>query len=153
MFAFYLSFFRVFNDCLCNEYRVFDGYDRPMELHPSEPPGSRRRKLREAVGEIKRLRAEGYTIRAIHQALIDAGVQVSWSAVQREAARPTKAQEEARSPAQPSPALPSESQAGKGRAGKAAEDTTAPARPADLESFFERHNANPLFNKRKGRKP
>jgi len=124
-----------------------------MELHPSEPPGSRRRKLREVVGEIERLRAEGYTIRAIHQALIDAGVQVSWSAVQREAARPTKAHEAVQKPAQPSPHLPSESQAGRGRAEKVAESSAAPVKPADLDTYFERHNANPLFNKRKGKQP
>jgi len=126
-----------------------------MELQPSEPPGSRRRKLREVVGEIERLRAEGYTIRAIHQALIDAGVQVSWSAVQREAARPTKAQEAVRKPAPPSPPLPlpSESQAGKGRAEKVAESSAAPVKSADLDTYFERHNANPLFNKRKGKQP
>jgi hypothetical protein len=134
-------------------YWVFTGYNRLMELQPSEPPGSRRRKLREVVGEIERLRAEGYTIRAIHQALIDAGVQVSWSAVQREAARPTKAQEAVRKPAPPSLPLPSESQAGKGRAEKVAESSAAPVKSADLDTYFERHNANPLFNKRKGKQP
>lgn len=124
-----------------------------MELHPSEPPGSRRRKLREAVGEIKRLRSEGYTIRAIHQALIDAGVQVSWSAVQREAARLTQTEEAPSRPSPPTAPLPSESQAGKGLPENVAGSTAVPAEQAGLESYFERHNANPLFNKRKGVKP
>jgi hypothetical protein len=126
-----------------------------MELHPSEPPGSRRRKLREAVGEIKRLRAEGYTIRAIHQALIDAGMQVSWSAVQREAARLTNAEKELRSPTPPVPALPPEPAAemDQSEKGVGGADPLASARPEDLDTFFERHNANPLFNKRKGKQP
>lgn len=124
-----------------------------MELLPREPPGSRRRKLREAVDEIQRLRAEGYTIRAIHQALIDAGVQVSWSAVQREAARLTQTEEAPPKSTPPTAHLPSESQTGKGRTDKVAESTTAPVERVELESYFEHHNANPLFNKRKGVKP
>ena len=136
-----------------NIYCVFNGYHRPMELLPREPPGSRRRKLREAVDEIKRLRAEGYTIRAIHQALIDAGVQVSWSAVQREAARLTQTEEAPTKSTPLTAPLPSESQGAKGLSENVEGSTTVPAEQAGLESYFERHNANPLFNKRKGVKP
>lgn len=110
-----------------------------MELKPSEPPGHARRKLRGLVSEIARLRAEGYTIRAIHQALADAGVMVGWATVQREVARlaGTKALATAARPAVLS--------------------DTATAAPraraaADVESYFEQHTANPLFRKKGSKK-
>ena len=118
---------------------------RVMELKPTEPPGHARRKLRGLVSEIARLRAEGYTIRAIHEALAAAGVQVGWGTVQREVARLAKP-----SPAAPArqpaarPAMPSE-------AGKPA-SPGASSRPAvDVDSYFDQHTTNPLFRKQKGK--
>lgn len=58
-----------------------------MKLAPKHPPGRRTRKARAFKAEIRQLRAEGYTFEAIRAALADAGVQVSRSTVQREAAR------------------------------------------------------------------
>ena len=58
-----------------------------MKLAPKHPPGRRTRKARAFEAEIRQLRAEGYTFEAIRAALADAGVLVSRSTVQREAAR------------------------------------------------------------------
>ena len=60
-----------------------------MKLAPKHPPGRRTRKARVFEAEIRQLRAEGYTFESIRAALADAGVQVSRSTVQREAARQT----------------------------------------------------------------
>ena len=58
-----------------------------MKLAPKHPPGRQTRKARAFEAEIQQLRAEGYTFEAIRAALADAGVQVSRSTVQREAAK------------------------------------------------------------------
>ena len=117
-----------------------------MKLCPTEPPGHARRKLRGLVSEIQRLRAEGYTIGAIRQALLDAGIEVGWSTVQRETARLAQAPAEGgRSPGKASAAPPSPAHAG--QAG-AAPSSSGPA--ADVDSFFDQHVTNPLFRK-KGR--
>jgi biotin operon repressor len=58
-----------------------------MKLAPKHPPGRRTRKARAFEAEIRQLRAAGYTFESIRAALADAGVQVSRSTVQREAAR------------------------------------------------------------------
>lgn len=105
-----------------------------MELKPTGPPGHARRKLRGLVSEIARLRAEGYTIRAIHQALAAAGVEVGWATVQREVARlvsPSPAATTARQPAAPREAAKS-----------------AAPRAVDVESYFDQHTTNPLFRKK-----
>lgn len=109
-----------------------------MELKPTEPPGHARRKLRGLVSEIARLRYEGYTIRAIHQALAAAGVEVGWATVQREVARlaPPASTATAARPAAPREAVNA------ARPG-------APSRPAvDVESYFDQHTTNPLFRKK-----
>jgi hypothetical protein len=59
----------------------------PLTLTPLRPPASSKRKALAYAAEIGRLVGEGYTIDAIHEALQHAGVNVSWSAVQRETAR------------------------------------------------------------------
>ena len=52
-----------------------------------EPPGRLTRKARDFEAEIVELRAQGYTLQAIRQALAGAGVHVSISTVRREATR------------------------------------------------------------------
>lgn len=59
-------------------------------LTPRSPPGRRNRKGRAFEDQIARLRAEGYTLDAIRDALAAVGVHVSKSTVQREAAREAK---------------------------------------------------------------
>lgn len=110
-----------------------------MELKPSEPPGHASRKLREYSGEIHRLRNEGYTIRAIHQALKDAGVKVSWASVQREATRLVTSAH---------PSEKSIKDVTQVQEDKRGQDKTSKA--AELESYFGQHNANPLL--KRGRK-
>jgi phage-related tail fiber protein len=61
--------------------------NRDSLLTPKCPPGRGSRKARAFAAEIARLQALGYTLEAIRQALAEAGVLVSKSTVQREAAR------------------------------------------------------------------
>lgn len=58
-----------------------------MTLKPQEPPGRITRKARQFETDIAVLRAQGYTLAAIREALRAAGVQVSISTVRREALR------------------------------------------------------------------
>ena len=56
-----------------------------MRLNPKLPPGRASRKALLYGPEVRRLRAEGYTLKSIREALLDAGVRVSISTVWREA--------------------------------------------------------------------
>lgn len=66
-----------------------------QRLIPRRPPGRCNRKARTFSAEIRRLRAEGYSFEVIREALAEAGVVVSNSTVQREAARGTSPSESA----------------------------------------------------------
>lgn len=119
-----------------------------MELQPSEPPGNAKRKLRGYVSEIARLRAEGYTIKSIHQALLKAGVDVAWATVQREAARlgglgqpqlKTTAIGVSNVSAASSSTIKLQTQP-LGNSKKTTAD--------EIDSHFASHNSNPLFKKK-----
>lgn len=71
--------------------------DRRMDLVPDRPPGRASRRALAHGDEIRRLRRAGYTFDSIRETLLNAGVSVSLSTVQREARR-------ASPPALPSPA-------------------------------------------------
>lgn len=58
-----------------------------MKLAPLRPPGPSSRKARAFAAEIRLLREQGHTFESIREALAAAGVHVSNSTVQREAAR------------------------------------------------------------------
>jgi len=58
-----------------------------MKLEPKRPPGRPNRKALAFEAEIARLRSEGYPCEAIWEALLDAGLALSLSAVKREVAR------------------------------------------------------------------
>jgi hypothetical protein len=58
-----------------------------VKLVPPGPPGRITRKARDFEADIVQLRAHGYTLDAIRQALESAGVQVSISTVRRESLR------------------------------------------------------------------
>lgn len=60
---------------------------RGVKLVPLAPPGRITRKARDFEADIVQLRAQGYTLDAIRQALNAAGVHVSISTVRREALR------------------------------------------------------------------
>ena len=58
-----------------------------MRLEPKRPAGRPNRKALAFETEIARLRSEGYPCQAIWEALLDAGLALSLSAVKREVAR------------------------------------------------------------------
>jgi hypothetical protein len=58
-----------------------------MKLEPKRPPGRPNRKALAFEAEIARLRSEGYPCEAIWEALLDAGLELSLSAVKREVSR------------------------------------------------------------------
>ena len=60
-------------------------------LQPLRPAGNAQRKALARASEIQQLRAEGYSIEAIREALEAEGLKVSWSTVQREASRSGRA--------------------------------------------------------------
>lgn len=118
-----------------------------MKLAPKDPPGRQTRKARAFEAQIRQLRAEGYTFESIRAALADAGVQVSRSTVQREAARQTLdaaaegtdgAARNADTPTKPRPPVPA----------------LAPARAEPLsgkdiaEAFVRNRITNPLIRNR-----
>ena len=122
-----------------------------MELLPRHPPGRANRKLRGYLPSIAALRVQGYTIKAIHQALCDKGIDVSWITVQREVARLEKPSgiviqrnQKQDTPNTPTPTLGSVA---------AASFVVEPGNSkVDVDEFFRTHNPNPLFNK-KANKP
>lgn len=118
-----------------------------MELKPTEPPGHARRKLRALVSEISRLRTEGYTIRAIHEALAAAGVEVGWATVQREVARLAQPSHAATPPRQSAPKPTMPTAPGKS-SGKLEKPKSSPRVAADVDSYFDQHTTNPLFRKK-----
>lgn len=80
-----------------------------MRLTPRRPPGRLNRKAMAFEEEITRLRAEGYSCSAIHEALLDAGVVVSKSTVQREVSKAARHATSKKSVAVPVPRLVRES--------------------------------------------
>lgn len=113
-------------------------------LVPHAPPGRRSRKARAYAAEIRRLQAEGYTLDEIRRALADAGIEVSKSTVQREAAR------------KPAPLMAAASRA-TGCSSEALTETDAPVEPPTAArhqngrdvaaAFVSQRNTNPLFRK------
>lgn len=122
----------------------------PGRLQPKLPPGQRSRKARQFGVEIGRLHAEGYSIDTIRETLAEAGLVVSWSTVQREAARQARTAQP-RSIAKPPP---NSTASPLRRPIDGASTLNAPAAEALLlsgkavaEAFFQAHNANPLLRK------
>jgi hypothetical protein len=122
----------------------------PIHLQPKQPPGQRSRKARRFGDQIRRLHAEGYSLDSIRETLADAGVVVSKSTVQREAAR--------RAPSQPAMAAalpqPERTAPAVHRSVSASpnidEPLAAPPRQSGreiAEAFFQAHISNPLIRK------
>lgn len=130
-----------------------------MNLVPVRPPGANARKARAFAADIVQLRAQGYTFEAIREALAGAGVQVSNSTVQREAARasgtrrahgvrradPSPTTTQTASPPSPPTAMP----LAEASQSRASQPRTALRRAIqgkeDAEAFFSRHHSNPLL--------
>ncbi|MFG6433047.1 hypothetical protein [Roseateles sp. LYH14W] len=122
----------------------------PTRLQPKEPPGQRTRKARRFGDEIRRLHAEGYSLESIRETLAEAGVVVSWSTVQREAARQAPAPPQ-RASIRPQPDLsaPAVSRTF-GATAAVVEPPAAPPRQSGrevAEAFFQTHISNPLLRK------
>jgi hypothetical protein len=126
-----------------------------VKLAPVRPPGPNSRKARAFAAEIRLLREQGHTFESIREALAAAGVHVSNSTVQREAARawrllPTTAlarpllDESALPPSEAAPERPARAQnslaAADGRSGKEI-----------AEAFARNRITNPLFRAKEQR--
>jgi hypothetical protein len=124
----------------------------PARLQPKQPPGQRSRKARRFGDEIRRLRAEGYSLDSIRESLADAGIVVSWSTVQREAARQAHGPPP-RDVTKPQPAQSASAESlPVGPPLQADEPRAAPLRQSGkevAEAFFAAHNSNPLLRKDK----
>ena len=123
-----------------------------MRLTPPQPPGRANRKAREFETEIAQLRSEGYTLEAIRQALAAAGIQVSTSAVWREARRAAKASSaqlerdvSGKCPTpQSSPRAPPEASGPPSSHGVRGAEPARPSKEA-AEAFALRHSSNPFI--------
>jgi hypothetical protein len=127
-----------------------------VKLAPVRPPGPNSRKARAFAAEIRLLREQGHTFESIREALAAAGVHVSNSTVQREAARagrllPTSTalarrvlDESALPPSEAAPERPARPQnslaATDGRSGKEI-----------AEAFARNRITNPLFRAKEQR--
>lgn len=123
-----------------------------MKLNPCIPPGRSNRKARAFSAEIAQLCLQGYGCKAIHQALINAGLEISKSTVQREVARISnpashKVQRVVKRPIEPhpAPAVPL-----RAAPGASVRKSTGEARSSMevAEAFFEGRITNPLLRKR-----
>jgi hypothetical protein len=116
-----------------------------MKLAPKDPPGRSTRRARGFAADIGQLRAQGYTLEAIREALAEAGVCVSKSTVQREVARLASGHSsgsvavaplpETNATPAPSPATP-------------ASATGLPSGKDIAEAFASTWNTNSLFRQR-----
>jgi hypothetical protein len=129
-----------------------------MSLEPDTAPGTASRKARAYEHDIARLRALGYTLDAIREALAKAGVVVSISTVWREASRARRALQPAAHPATPRPASGAtcdREPASHAAALSPAAPSLAPTQPESVstrrsgkdiaEEFRRRQNTNPLM--------
>lgn len=120
-----------------------------------EPPGRSTRKALAFSGEIQRLRALGYTLDAIRQALMLAGIKVSRSTVHREAARHQPLSVCARQRAVPTIAAPPEHPLGSAKQTSPMTSSSGPPPPCPptelrsgkdiAEEWFREHPSNPLL--------
>lgn len=77
-----------------------------MPLQPRRPPGHGKRKALCHTADILRLRADGYSLSAIREALEDAGVLVSISTVRREVLKGMAAEPALQPTVTPAPSQP-----------------------------------------------
>lgn len=117
-----------------------------MELQPKRQPGRTDRKAALYASEIGRLRGDGYTYAAIREALADAGIELSTSALRREVRRLLVRSNGVLSMQQPARRVPA-------RAEPPTSLVQAPLPPAPAgsssrdiaEAFFNAHPSNPLL--------
>ena len=126
-----------------------------MQLQPKRQPGRVDRKAAAYADQIVKLRLEGYTYEAIREAMADAGIELSTSALRREVRRPRArpASPRVAVPASPPDVGPTVTGAagnvmlGPPRAAPPRPPTTTRSRGHDIaEDFFNAHPSNPLVN-------
>jgi DNA-binding transcriptional MerR regulator len=128
-----------------------------VNLTPNRPPGRANRKLRSYVEEIKRLRNAGYTIDTIKETLREAGLDIAWSTVQREAARAEDNPSRLKITQQQTPSqtinAPTRTKnlPAKQPQKNLPRDTASEAGTAtlDIDQFFKSHINNPLLHRRR----
>jgi hypothetical protein len=118
-----------------------------MRLAPKDSPGRSTRRARGFAVEIGLLRAQGYTLEAIREALAEAGVEVSKSTVQREvtklASRPSSGVATAPEPLHRVAEVVSVS-----TGAPPSPDTDMRSAKEIAEAFTATQNTNSLFRKR-----
>lgn len=119
-----------------------------LDVRPAHPPGRRSRKARGYADRIRELHAQGYSIEQIREALAEAGIFVSWSTVQREAARPCVAQGRAASSHRDAFALPVARASPPAAGPSDASQLSADVRGKDFaEAFMNSRVSNTLLRK------
>ncbi len=118
-----------------------------MKLAPKDPPGRSTRRARGYATDIRQLRAQGYTFEAIREALVEAGVKVSKSTVQREIRRLASGPPSG-SVVVAEPLIPVPDAAPAPCAVATASATGLPSGKDIAEAFASTWNTNPLFRAR-----
>ena len=119
-----------------------------MKLEPKRPPGRPNRKALAFEAEIARLRSEGYPCEAIWEALLDAGLALSLSAVKREVARLRKRAGAARQSASATALTPLQSSAFRTPVSSPASATSSPSGKDVAAAWMKDHITNPLVRAR-----
>ena len=122
-----------------------------MELQPKRQPGRADRKAAAYAVEIVRLRRAGYTYEAIREAMADAGIELSTSALRREVRR-YRSRSDAVTSGSPSSLHPVESESVATPPSGSSPLAPVPATPVDshghdiAEAFFKANPSHPLVH-------
>ena len=119
-----------------------------MKLEPKRPPGRPNRKALAFEAEIARLRSEGYPCQAIWEALLDAGLALSLSAVKREVARLGKRSGVTRRSAPASAFTPLQASTFQRPVSPPAGTTPSPSGKDVAAAWMSDHVSNPLLQAR-----
>ena len=120
-----------------------------MKLEPKRPAGRPNRKALAFEAEIARLRSEGYPCEAIWEALLDAGLALSLSAVKREVARLRKTAGVVRQSAPATAFTPLQASASQTPVSSPASTTSSPPPGKDIAAaWMEGRITNPLVRAR-----
>jgi hypothetical protein len=119
-----------------------------MKLEPKRPPGRPNRKAIFFEAEIARLRSEGYPCQAIWEALLDAGLALSLSAVKREVARLGKRTDVARRSARASALTTVQVSQFQAPVSSPPGTTSSPSGKDVAAAWMQDHISNPLLQAR-----
>ena len=119
-----------------------------MKLEPKRAAGRPNRKALAFEAEIARLRSEGYPCEAIWEALLDAGLRLSLSAVKREVARLRKSAGATRRIAPATSFTSLQASALHAPASSSASTTSFPPSRDVAVAWMERQITNPLIRAR-----